>query len=91
MPTAMDEPLLHHNLPGLVPSHRAGMCTGRGMPSLCALDALTFLGRPHDACSVRRMDDVVRIAVEDDGANARAVISCAEWLRWAHKARWCAC
>src|SRR4029078_9705489 len=74
MPTAMDEPLLHHNLSGFVSSHRAGMCTGRGIRSRCALDALTFLGGPHDAWSVRRMDDVVRIAVEDDGANARAVV-----------------
>ena len=76
MPAAMDEPLLHHNLPGLVPSHRAGMCMGRGMPSFRALDVLTFLGRPHDVCSVRGMDDVVGIAVEDDGANARAVVCC---------------
>ena len=51
MATAMDEPLLDHNLPGLVPSHRAGMSTGRGMPSLGALDALTFLGRPHDVAA----------------------------------------
>src|SRR5262245_59320012 len=74
MPTAMDEPLLHHNLPGRVPSHRAGMSASRGVTSLSALDVLTLLGGPHNACSVRRMDDVVRIAVEDDGANARPVV-----------------
>ena len=72
--TPMDEPLLDDNRPGLVPSHRAGMSTIRGMPSIGALDALPFLGRSHDVFSVRRMDDIVRIAVEDDGANARAVV-----------------
>ena len=74
MPTAMNEPLLHHDLPGLVANDHAGMCTGRGMPNLCVLDALTFLGRPHDACSVRRMDDIIRLTVEDECANARAVV-----------------
>ena len=74
MATSVDEPLLNDYRAGLVPGHRAGMRTDRGVPSFRALDALTSPLHFDHVCGVRRMDDVVRVAMEDDGANAWAVV-----------------
>jgi hypothetical protein len=53
------------------------MSTYRGVPAVGALDAVTHHLRIDHVCSVRRMDDVVRVAMEDDGANAGAFVAAA--------------
>jgi len=77
---SVDEPLLNDHRAGLVPGHRAGMRTDRGVPGFRALDALTSPLRLDHVGGVRRMDDVVRVPMEDDGANAWAVVRSAARL-----------
>ena len=77
MAASVDEPLLNDHRAGLVPGHRAGMRTDRGVPGFRTLDAFTGPLRLDHVCGVRRMDDVVRVAMEDDGANAWAVVASA--------------
>ena len=75
MTAAVDEPMLHHHSSGLVSGDRAGMGPARGRSGLRALHAVTCLSvRLDDLCGIRRMDDVIRIAMEDDGAHAKGVI-----------------
>ncbi len=73
MAAAVQEPVLHHRRPALVANDRAGVGPSVGRASFRAFDALTNLGRTDDSRGVRRMDDVVRIAVEYDGTHARGV------------------
>ena len=77
MAASVDEPLLNDQGAGLVPGHRAGMRTVRSVPGFRALDALTTYFRLDHVCGIRRMDDVVRIAMEDDSTNAWAVVASA--------------
>jgi len=58
----LDEPLLNDHRAGVIPDHRASMRTGRRVP----LDALPSAFHLDHVCGVRGMDDVVRVAVEDD-------------------------
>jgi len=75
MTASVDQPLLDYYSPGLVSSYRAGIGPARGRSGLCALHAVTALGlRLDDLCGIRRMDDVIRIAVEDDSSHATGVI-----------------
>ena len=74
---SVDEPVLNHHLPGLIPGHRAGMRTDRVVPDFRAHDALTAPLHLDHARGVRRMDDVVRVAMEDDSANGSAVFASA--------------
>ena len=75
MTAAVDEPLLHHHSPGLVACDRAGIGPARGRSGLYALHTVTAVGlRLDDLCRIRRMDDVIRIAMEDDGPRADGVI-----------------
>ena len=72
MTTAMDEPLLDHRCPGLVSGYRAGIGPASGGCGVRALHGVTALGvRLDDPCGIRRMDDVIRIAVEDDRPRAQ--------------------
>ena len=72
---SVDEPVLNHHLPGLIPGHRAGMRTDRAVPDFRSRDALTSSLYLNHACGVGRMDNVVRVAMEDDGANGSAVFA----------------
>src|SRR4029079_16560549 len=75
MTAAVDEPMLHHRSPGLVACDRAGIGPASGRSGLHALYAVTASRVPiNDPCGIRRMDDVIRIAVEDDGPRAKRVI-----------------
>ena len=75
MTTAMDDPLLDHRCPGLVSGYRAGISPASGRSGVRALHGVTALGvRLDDLCGIRRMDDVIRIAVKDDGPRAKGVI-----------------
>ena len=77
MATPVDEPLLNDHRAGLVTRHRAGMSTYRGVPCFRTLDALTRPLRLDHVCGIRRMDDVVCVAMEDDGTNEWAVVASA--------------
>ncbi len=68
-PASVDEPLLNDHRAGLVPGHRAGVRTDP-VPGFRVLYALASPFRLDHVCTVRRMDNVVRVAVENDGANA---------------------
>jgi hypothetical protein len=72
MAVSVDEPLLNDDRAGLVPD--------RGVSGFRALDALTSRLRVNHVCGVRRMDDVVRVSMEDNGANAWAVVRSAAQL-----------
>jgi len=75
MTTAMDEPLLDHRCSGLVSDYGAGMSPVIGRSGGRALHGVTALGvRLDDLCGIRRMDDVIRIAVEDDDPRTKGVI-----------------
>jgi len=69
MAASVDEPLLNDHRAGLVPGHRAGVRTDP-VPGFGVLYALARPFRLDYVCTVRRMDNVVRVAVENDGANA---------------------
>jgi len=75
--TSVNEPLLNDHRAGPVPDHRAGMRTDCVLPGFRALDALPNLLRLDHFCGIRLMDDVVRVAMEDDGANAWTVVASA--------------
>ena len=75
MTASVDEPMLHHRGPGLVSGDRAGIGPAHRRSGLYALRAVTALSlRLDDPCSIRRMDDVIRIAMEDDGPHAKGPI-----------------
>jgi hypothetical protein len=69
MAASVDEPLLNDHRARLVPGHRAGVRTDP-VPGFRVLYALATPFRLDHVCTVRRMDNVVRVAVENDGANA---------------------
>src|SRR5262245_13021477 len=73
MAASVNEPLLNHHRTGFIPGHRAGVRTG-WVPRFRVLDALVSPFRVDHVCRVRRMDDVVRIPMEDDGENARTFV-----------------
>ena len=75
MTAAVDQPLLHHHSPGLVSADRAGMGPAGGRSSLRALHVVICLSlRLDDLCGIRRMDELIRIAMEYDGPHAKSVI-----------------
>jgi hypothetical protein len=75
MTAAVNEPMLHHNSSGLVSGYCAGMGPARGGLGLRTLHAVICLSlRLDDVCGIRRMDDVIPIAMKDDGPHARGVI-----------------
>ena len=75
MTAAVDEPLLHHHSPGLVSCDRAGMGPARGRSSLRVIHVVICISlRLDDVSGIRWMDDVIRIAMEDDGAHPRGVL-----------------
>ena|SRR6188768_165176 len=82
MAATVDEPVLHHRSPGLVAGDRVGIGPARGRSGLYALDAVTASRVSiNDLCRVRRMDDAIRIAMEDDDPRADGVIG--RWPRFA--------
>ena len=72
MTTPVDEPLLDHHSPGLVSGYGAGIGPASRRSDLRALHRVTCLSL-DDLCGIRRMDDPIRIAMEDDGRHARGV------------------
>jgi len=79
MAASVDEPMLNDHRAGVVPGHGAGVRTGL-VPGFRVRDALASPLRLDHICGVRRMDDVVRVTMEDDGANAGAVVRSAARL-----------
>src|SRR3989337_550504 len=67
MAAFVEEPLLPDRHPALVANDRAGVWLPCGRAGLRAFDALTDLGPAGYSGCVRRMDDLIRIAVEDHG------------------------
>ena len=75
MAASVDEPLLHHRQAGLVSDYRAGIGPASGVLSLGVLRTRPNLGLCLDNLrSVGWMDNSVRLAMEDDGPNAKAMI-----------------
>jgi hypothetical protein len=75
MTASVDEPMLYHRSPGLVSGDRAGIGPARLRSGFCADRAVTALGvRLDDPCRIRRMDDVIHIAMENDGPHAKGTI-----------------
>src|SRR5688572_5841810 len=80
MTASVDDPLLGYDRSGLVSRDRAGRTTIGSARRFRALDALAALGCT-DFFAVRWMDDPIRIAVEDDGADARGAVPHAAGLQ----------
>src|SRR5262245_47787019 len=74
MTAPVHEPLLNDYRASLVPAHSPGMPTNCSMAGF--LDTLTSSRLGHVG-GIRRIDDVVRIAMENNGANAWAVVASA--------------
>ena len=74
MAAAVDEPLLNDH-PPVLSRVTVRVCA---RSAACRASARSMLSPAFAAstmsCGVRRMDDVVRVAMEDDGANAGAVV-----------------
>jgi hypothetical protein len=62
MAASVDEPVLNDHRSGLVAGDCAGMRTHGTAPHFRVLDAITAF-RLHHASPIRRMDDVVRVAM----------------------------
>ena len=75
MTTSVDKPLLDHRGPALVSGYRAGIGPASGRSGLRTLHRVTCPSlRLDDRCGVRRMDDLIGIAMEHDGPHAKVVI-----------------
>jgi hypothetical protein len=61
-----------HHRAVLIPGHRAGVAMGAGLARSRPLDTITS-PRLDQIRGVRRIDDVVRVAMEDDRAHARDI------------------
>jgi hypothetical protein len=69
----VDEPLLDHHSASLVSGYRAGIGPASRRSDLRALHSVTCLSL-DDLCGIRRMDDLIRVAMEDDSPHPKGMI-----------------